>query len=245
MTDQSRTTCRTCVTPIAWIDCPTGGWWAHDEHPADEHDAVPAAWVDGDPLMEAVASEVWEYCLTEGTSLVVDDPRNIAAVAVAVARAHAPAAQTPATTLPAVAHTARVAEAIGDRLQHTHPERAQGAYEVMAALRCLARGGEAAEPPTDRAALREQIARAARDVQLRIEPMTRLLVEQGEPIILSRDEADAVADAVLAVLPVEDHRLALSEALGLGTGAPWEAIHERVKELRRMATAPGPEQPTT
>jgi hypothetical protein len=58
------------------------------------------------------------------------------------------------------------------------------------------------------------------------------------------------ADAVLAVLPdradqvdqvAEDHRLALSMALNLGTGAPWDAIHDRVKELRRLAD----EAPTT
>lgn len=30
---------------------------------------------------------------------------------------------------------------------------------------------------------------------------------------------------------VEEHRLALSDALGLGTGAPWDAIHDRVTEL--------------
>jgi len=34
---------------------------------------------------------------------------------------------------------------------------------------------------------------------------------------------------------VEGHRFALSVALGLGTGATWDAIHERVKGLRRMA----------
>jgi hypothetical protein len=34
---------------------------------------------------------------------------------------------------------------------------------------------------------------------------------------------------------IEEHRLALSEALDLGTGAPWDAIHERVAELRRLA----------
>lgn len=42
-------------------------------------------WVDGDPLMEATASAVWEQCRTEN-SIVVDDPRNIAAVAATVAR---------------------------------------------------------------------------------------------------------------------------------------------------------------
>ncbi len=31
--------------------------------------------------------------------------------------------------------------------------------------------------------------------------------------------------------PAEAHRLALSEALGLGTGAPWDAIRERAAEL--------------
>lgn len=48
-------------------------------------DTAPAVWVDGDPLMEAVASAVWEQCRTEN-SIVVDDPRNIAAVAATVAR---------------------------------------------------------------------------------------------------------------------------------------------------------------
>ncbi|CAM5620373.1 hypothetical protein [Streptomyces aurantiogriseus] len=89
------TTCRTCVTPINYIDCPTGGWWAHEQHPADEHDAVPAAWVDGDPLMEAIAETVWEHCAGEGTSLIVDDPRNIAATAAAVARRLAAASPVP------------------------------------------------------------------------------------------------------------------------------------------------------
>jgi len=35
--------------------------------------------------------------------------------------------------------------------------------------------------------------------------------------------------------PTEDHRLALSQALGLGTGAPWDAILERAAELHRGA----------
>ncbi|WP_097866545.1 hypothetical protein [Streptomyces sp. rh34] len=48
-------------------------------------DTTPAVWSDGDPLMEAVAAAVWEQCRTEN-SIVVDDPRNIAAVAATVAR---------------------------------------------------------------------------------------------------------------------------------------------------------------
>ncbi|MDQ0792032.1 hypothetical protein [Streptomyces sp. B1I3] len=41
----------------------------------------------------------------------------------------------------------------------------------------------------------------------------------------------AKADLIMT----EMHRLALSEALGLGTGAPWDAIRERAAELRRLA----------
>lgn len=48
-------------------------------------------WIDGDPLMEAIAATIWDHCRTEGTSLIVDDPRNIAAVAAAVTRGAAPA----------------------------------------------------------------------------------------------------------------------------------------------------------
>jgi hypothetical protein len=34
--------CQRCGTQIDWVDCPTGGWWAHRDHPADDHDAVSA-----------------------------------------------------------------------------------------------------------------------------------------------------------------------------------------------------------
>jgi hypothetical protein len=33
--------CISCDTPVGWIDAPTGGWWAHAQHPADGHDADP------------------------------------------------------------------------------------------------------------------------------------------------------------------------------------------------------------
>ena len=33
--------CQQCGGQIGWIDCPTGGWWAHNQHPADNHDAQP------------------------------------------------------------------------------------------------------------------------------------------------------------------------------------------------------------
>lgn len=44
---------------------------------------APAVWVDGHPQLEAIAAAVWEHCRTEDTSLVVDDPRNIAVAALA------------------------------------------------------------------------------------------------------------------------------------------------------------------
>lgn len=34
-------TCNKCYKTCHYIDCPTGGWWAHDIHPADDHDADP------------------------------------------------------------------------------------------------------------------------------------------------------------------------------------------------------------
>lgn len=41
LTDQPITaTCTTCGQLCGWIDCPTGGWWAHQDHPADGHDAA-------------------------------------------------------------------------------------------------------------------------------------------------------------------------------------------------------------
>jgi hypothetical protein len=33
--------CINCETPVGWVDCPTGGWWAHETHPKDGHDADP------------------------------------------------------------------------------------------------------------------------------------------------------------------------------------------------------------
>lgn len=35
--------CAVCQQTCEYIDCPTGGWWAHLTHPADGHDADPWA----------------------------------------------------------------------------------------------------------------------------------------------------------------------------------------------------------
>lgn len=82
-----------------------------------------------------------------------------------------------------------------------------------------------AVPPTDRADPRERIAAVIH------EDLTRHKVRRDLGLfgIVPR-----LTDAVMAVLPAdssEPHRLALSTALGLGTGAPWDAIRARAKEL--------------
>ena len=56
-------------------------------HKISEPTPPHAPWVDGDPLMEAIASAAWDHCRTEGPSCVVDDPRNIAAAVAEAARA--------------------------------------------------------------------------------------------------------------------------------------------------------------
>lgn len=42
MSDVRFDSCTACAGVIGWIECPTGGWWAHQDHPTDHHDAVPA-----------------------------------------------------------------------------------------------------------------------------------------------------------------------------------------------------------
>jgi len=33
--------CKACRGRVFWQECPTGGWWYHESHPTDNHDAVP------------------------------------------------------------------------------------------------------------------------------------------------------------------------------------------------------------
>jgi hypothetical protein len=35
-----KATCSFCHTDVFWQDCPSGGWWIHRYHPADDHEAV-------------------------------------------------------------------------------------------------------------------------------------------------------------------------------------------------------------
>jgi hypothetical protein len=70
-------------------------------------DATPApVWIDGDPLMEAIAAAVYEQCDRHPeVAVTIDDPRNIAAVAAAVARqVLGTAGQQPASVGPAALH---------------------------------------------------------------------------------------------------------------------------------------------
>jgi hypothetical protein len=74
------------VRPDRWTDEPptdaaSAGLVAVPPTIADR--AAPAVWIDGHPQLEAIAAAVWERCRTEDTSLVVDDPRNIAVAALA------------------------------------------------------------------------------------------------------------------------------------------------------------------
>lgn len=66
-----RSTCTICQQPICWVDCPTGGWWRHDQHPADGHDAdavaCPACLGSGECSHCADAdSYACEACLCSG-----------------------------------------------------------------------------------------------------------------------------------------------------------------------------------
>ncbi|MEU3735980.1 hypothetical protein AB0E78_02725 [Streptomyces sp. NPDC032198] len=49
-----RARCLICRTDIQWNDRATGGQWAHDAHPDDEHKAIPIPLSDS-PLGAAVA----------------------------------------------------------------------------------------------------------------------------------------------------------------------------------------------
>jgi len=107
-----------------------------------------------------------------------------------------------------------------DRLR-TENERMRHELEVMY-------GGafDSVKSATDQSALRNAVSEALHAV------LNRRLGEGAWTSLLAES-----ADAMLAALPAsvdradEEHRLALSEALGLGTGAPWDAIHERATEL--------------
>ena len=52
--------CRRCNGVATWIDCPTGGWWAHDVHPTNGHQA------DLPELEQVMDSEGWLHTVKDG-----------------------------------------------------------------------------------------------------------------------------------------------------------------------------------
>jgi len=49
-------TCQLCRKLVEWVDCPTGGWWAHRVHPADNHDVQ----IDWQPMEHMNDQGEWE-----------------------------------------------------------------------------------------------------------------------------------------------------------------------------------------
>jgi hypothetical protein len=74
--------CAVCETPIEWVACPTGGWWAHHTHPDDGHDALPP----GAPTRAEVLREAADWLTAEYTGPGLDAPIRRAAARL---RAHA------------------------------------------------------------------------------------------------------------------------------------------------------------
>lgn len=55
--------CKVCEDLVYWIDCPTGGWWAHVAYPRDDHDAATRSFGMSDPpwsLRSAEFGYPWE-----------------------------------------------------------------------------------------------------------------------------------------------------------------------------------------
>jgi hypothetical protein len=51
--------CEVCQQDCRWIDCPTGGWWAHNQHPMHiDHDAE----IPWQPLQDMDDQGMWFTC---------------------------------------------------------------------------------------------------------------------------------------------------------------------------------------
>ncbi|MFJ4852416.1 hypothetical protein [Streptomyces sp. NPDC088730] len=153
----------------------------------DTTPTTPAVWSEGDPLHQALAAAVWEQCRTENT-IVVDDPRSIAAVAAAAARlvlgtTDQQPAVDPADDLPAPC------KGCGEPWHKRHT--------------CTTDQPDTA--PTDR---RARYAAAIRDeVRLRLGTNALALAERGQPVQMNYSEADTGAAAVMAVADAEQQEL--------------------------------------
>jgi len=62
-----RPECSVCKMPVDWVDCPTGSWYSHWDHPRDDHDAVceppvddgKAAFIESEYQNSTRWTEVW------------------------------------------------------------------------------------------------------------------------------------------------------------------------------------------
>jgi len=82
-------------------------------------------------------------------------------------------------------------------------------------------------PATDRAATdADRLHDTILGLEAELARMRDLLRTENERANAAIDREETAEQAA------EEHRLALSETLGLGTGAPWDAIHDRARALR-------------
>lgn len=62
----STSKCLHCTGAIGWIDCPTGGWWAHTQHPDDNHDAQPTTGNHCSAGLMSLNGDPVERCVVHG-----------------------------------------------------------------------------------------------------------------------------------------------------------------------------------
>jgi hypothetical protein len=158
-----------------------------------------AAWVDFDPLMEVIAATLWEHCGRDSEDmpqLVCDDPRTIAALAAAVARAHAasPAPATDQTALrEAIRRAACEAEGFAWDSDMLEPdEYGEVADAVLAVLPASA----------DRAAVRAEAFDEAAEKLAHLDPVKAALAGQ---------HAWKDAAGILRHMAVQERRMAEEE----------------------------------
>ncbi|WP_327335907.1 hypothetical protein OG384_04535 [Streptomyces sp. NBC_01324] len=187
----------------------------------DTTPTTPAVWSEGDPLMEAMAAAVYEQCASHPEQpLTVDDPRTIAAVAATVARLVLGTTDQQPETAPAP---------LSEVWTVWHEDESVWAHfaTVDAARQGTIDCWQEDEPSCpDYSWLQEG-------------PRLELIVGgEHSGVYASRYRVYGTPEAVHVDRANEVYRLALSEALGLGTGAPWDAIRDRAAELHRAAAQP-------
>ncbi|MEU0979085.1 hypothetical protein ABZ488_07680 [Streptomyces griseus] len=174
---------------------------------------APAVWAGGDPLMEAIAAGVYEQCGTDPvSSVVVDDPRTIAAVAVTVARR--------------ILGTSTAAECGCDPAPHRKDD---GTYSHWAGCPVADVQQAAAPPaPADRAATRDRIRRAICEAS----------GFDWDPDTLEPDEYGEHADAVLAVLAA-DAAAGVQPPTTTEAGLSYRLEHRHREERTWRPNTPG------